>query len=184
MIRDRQPFPIWHERIFRTAQHCTHIVRMIIRRIEICIIADACRQLHHHIFLRVKNPGAKFCIIAQRCRFGREKMLNYFTRFTPRWPSESEKPIERILRENLWIHSASAPGTADRQDRFLKLWQTEMSLLFQNGKIENVLTDRDAHARRNLFWLKNSERQILDGKMRIASNVYKRFKRRHSLNKL
>jgi hypothetical protein len=132
----------------------------------------------------VKNASAKFSIIAQRCRFGREKMLNYFTRFAPPWPSESEKRIERILRENLSIHSAGASGTADRQDRFFKLWQTEMSLLFQNGKIENVLTDCDAHTRRTLFWLKNSERQILDGKMRIASNVDKRFKRRHSLNKL
>ena len=96
-------------------------------------------------------------------------MLNYLARLTPRRPADSEKCVERILRENL------SP---------LKLWQTEVSQLFQNRKIENVLTDRDADMRRTLFRFEDSKGQVLDWKMRIASNVDKRFKRRHSLNKL
>src|SRR5438046_8949264 len=96
-------------------------------------------------------------------------MLNYLARLTPRRPAESEKCVERILRENLLP---------------LKLWRTEVSQLFQNRKIENVLTDRDADMRRTLFRFEDSKGQVLDWKMRIASNVDKRFKRRHSLNNL
>ena len=96
-------------------------------------------------------------------------MLNYLARLTPRRPAESEKCVERILRQNLLP---------------LKLWRTEVSQLFQNRQIENVLTDRDADMRRTLFRFEDSKGQILDGKMRIASDVDKRFKRRHSLNKL
>ena len=96
-------------------------------------------------------------------------MLNYLPRFTPRRPTESEKCVERILRENLLP---------------LKLWRAEESQLFQNRQIENVFTDRDADTRRTLFRFEDSKGQILDGKMRIASDVDKRFKRRHSLNKL
>ena len=105
-------------------------------------------------------------------------MLNYLARLTPRRPAESEKCIERILRENLSIHSTGIG------DWFSEFWRAEVSQLFQNRQIENVLTDRDADTRRTLYRLKDSKGQILDGKMRIASNVDKRFKRRHSLNKL
>src|SRR6266480_5034918 len=96
-------------------------------------------------------------------------MLNYLARLTPRRPADSEKCVERILRENLLP---------------LKLWRTEMSQLFQNRKIEYVLTDRNADTRRILLRFENSKGKILDGKMRIVSNVDKRFKRRHSLNNL
>src|SRR5213078_4433228 len=79
---------------------------------------------------------------------------------------------------NLSIHSTGIG------DWFSEFWRAEVSQLFQNRQIENVLTDRDADTRRTLYRLKDSKGQILDGKMRIASNVDKRFKRRHSLNKL
>src|SRR5438067_9021881 len=96
-------------------------------------------------------------------------MLNYLARLTPRRPAGSEKCVERILRENL------SP---------LKHWQTEVSQLFQNRKIENELTHLDPHMRRTLYRFEDSKAHVLDCKMRIAPNVDKRFKRRHYLNKL
>src|SRR5207248_9718964 len=87
-------------------------------------------------------------------------MLNYFTRLAPRRAAKSEKSVERILRENTFI---------------LKLWRAEMSQLFQNGKIENGLTDRDAHTRVTLLGLKDAEWKILDGKMRIARDIDERL---------
>src|SRR5437773_7091008 len=105
-------------------------------------------------------------------------MLNYLARLTPRRPADSEKCVERILRENLLIYLTGA------QDGFSELWRTKVSQLFQNRKIEYVLTDRNADTRRILLRFENSKGKILDGKMRIVSNVDKRFKRRHSLNKL
>ena len=83
-------------------------------------------------------------------------MLDYFARFAPRRTAQCEKRVERILRKNTSI---------------LKLRQAEVSLLFQNGKIDNVLTDRDSHPRFALLGLKDAEWKILDRKMRIARNV-------------
>ena len=87
-------------------------------------------------------------------------MLNHFARFAPHRTTKGEKRVERILQEN------TSP---------LKLWRAEMSQLFQNGQIENVLTDRDSDPRFALLGLKDAEWKILDGKMRIARNVNKGF---------
>ena len=87
-------------------------------------------------------------------------MLNHFARFAPRRAAKGEKRVERILREN------TSP---------LKLWRAEMSQLFQNRKIENVLTDRDAYAWFTLCRLKDAEWKILDRKMGVARNVNEGF---------
>jgi hypothetical protein len=50
-----------------------------------------------------------------------------------------------------------------------------MTELFENGKIENVLTDRDSHTRFTLLGLKDAEWKILDGKMRIAGDFDEGF---------
>jgi hypothetical protein len=46
-----------------------------------------------------------------------------------------------------------------------------MSQLFQDRKVENVLTDRDSHTRFTLFRLKDAEWKILDRKMRLARDI-------------
>src|SRR5260370_16979199 len=82
-------------------------------------------------------------------------MVKHLASFPPRRRAKSKERVERILREN------TSP---------LKLWRTEMSLLFENGKIENVLTDRDSHTWFALLGLEDAEWKILDGTMRIARN--------------
>jgi len=53
-----------------------------------------------------------------------------------------------------------------------------MAEFFENGKIENVLTDRDSHARVTLLGLKDTEWKIFDWKMRIARDFDKSAQRR------
>ena len=50
-----------------------------------------------------------------------------------------------------------------------------MTALFQEREIENVIADGDADPRRGVRRFENSERQILDWKMRVGGDVDKRF---------
>ena len=43
-----------------------------------------------------------------------------------------------------------------------------MAEFFENGKIDNQITDRDSHPGLRLFRLENAEWKILNRKMRIA----------------
>src|SRR5229473_2432713 len=55
--------------------------------------------------------------------------------------------------------------------------------LFQHGKIDNQIANGDSHARFSLFWLKDTERKILDGKMRIGWDFDETTQRRtHQLD--
>src|ERR1017187_1956042 len=163
VISDRQPFPIWHERVLRAAQHRADIVRVVIRRIKIRVIADVRRQLHRNIFLCVKDAGAQRGVVAQnRCVRG-QKILQDLTRSPPGGTAEREKRVERIFREDLPI---------------FKLRQAEMPLFLEDRKIDNVITDRDANpgsARDDITRFENSEWQILNWKMRIGRDVDEGF---------
>ena len=57
------------------------------------------------------------------------------------------------------------------------LCKIEMAFFFENGKIDDALTDRDADARRTVARFENSEGKILDWKVRLARDVDKRFER-------
>ena len=48
-----------------------------------------------------------------------------------------------------------------------------MTELFQHGKIDNQIADGDSYARFTLPRLKDAERKILDGKMRIRRDLDK-----------
>src|SRR6266496_3589183 len=98
-------------------------------------------------------------------------MLNDFARLAPRRSPKGKKSVQGILRKNMSLHSAAA------QDRFLKFGRTEVTEFFQNGKIDNVLTDRDSNTRCALFRFEDSKWKILDGKMRFGRDFDKRFKR-------
>jgi hypothetical protein len=50
-----------------------------------------------------------------------------------------------------------------------------MAEFFENGKIDNQIADGDSGARFASFRLKDAERKILYGKMRIRRNVDKRL---------
>jgi hypothetical protein len=52
-----------------------------------------------------------------------------------------------------------------------------MTEFFQNGEIDNEITDRDAHARFTFFQLENTEWKILNRKMRNRRNVDERAKK-------
>jgi len=52
-----------------------------------------------------------------------------------------------------------------------------MAFFFENGKIDDALTDRDADARCTAARFENSEGKILDRKVRLARDVDKRFER-------
>jgi hypothetical protein len=116
VIGDREPFPIGHERVFRSAQHCADVMRVMIGRIKIGVIADRSRQLHRDIFLRVKNTTSKRGVIPQRRCFGGEQILDDFSRLSPSRPAESEKRVESAFPED-------APA--------LKLRRTEVAGFFQ-----------------------------------------------------
>ena len=68
-------------------------MRVMIRGIKIRIVADASRELHGHISLRVEDDAAQGGIVAQIGRVGREQMLKDFTRLAPNGATESEKSI-------------------------------------------------------------------------------------------
>src|ERR1700686_4145294 len=53
-----------------------------------------------------------------------------------------------------------------------------MTSLLEHRKIEHKVTDRDTDARRALPRLENSERKILDRKMRVGRDFDERFHRR------
>jgi len=57
------------------------------------------------------------------------------------------------------------------------LCKIEMAFFFENGKIDDALTDRDADARCTVARFENSEGKILDWKVRLARDVDKRFER-------
>ena len=52
-----------------------------------------------------------------------------------------------------------------------------MPEFFENGEIDNQITDRYSNAGFGLFRLENAEWKILNGKMRIRRNVDERTKR-------
>ena len=52
-----------------------------------------------------------------------------------------------------------------------------MAKLFEDRKVDNILADGDADARLAVARLENSERKILQRKMRIRRDVDKRFER-------
>ena len=89
-------------------------------------------------------------------------MLEDFTRFAPRWATQREKRVQRILRKHL-----SVP----------KFRRAEMTELLEHGKIDNQITDRDSDARFTFFRLKDTEWEILDGKMRVARDFKERLER-------
>ncbi len=153
MIRDREPFPIWHERVFGTAQHRADVVRVVIGGIKIRVIANARRQKHRHIFLRMENAIAQGRVIAQGRGFGGEQMLNHFPSLAPGGPPEREKGVQRTLREN-------TPT--------LKFRPLEVAQFFEHRQVEDELADRNANPRFALGRLEYSKGKILDRKMRIG----------------
>ena len=70
MVGYRQPFPIRHKCVLRSAQHRADIVSVVIRRIKIGVIANARRQLHRHLVLFVERARAQFGVVAQSPIFG------------------------------------------------------------------------------------------------------------------
>ena len=167
VISDRKPFPIWHERVFRTAQHRADVVGVVIRRIKIRVITDARRQLHRDIFLRVKSrprnaaSSRKVAVSAASKCWSTSRALRQAGR-------PSARKAFRAFSENT--------------RRFWNSGESEMPELLENRKIEHELADRDTHARRTLRRLENSEGKILDRKMRIGRDFDERFERsRHGL---
>ena len=65
-------------------------MRVMIRRIEIGIIADARRQFHRHILLRMKN-FSQSSVIPQYWSIRREQVLKDLARFSPRRTTQREK---------------------------------------------------------------------------------------------
>ena len=66
-------------------------MRVMIRRIEIGIIADAHRKFHRHILLRMKHFFPQPRVIAQYWRIRREKVLKNLARLSPRGAPQREK---------------------------------------------------------------------------------------------
>jgi hypothetical protein len=65
--------------------------------------------------------------------------------------------------------------SAGTQGRFLKFRGAEMAEFLENGKIDNQIADGDSSTRFALFWLKDSEGKILDGKMRVRCDFDERL---------
>ena len=86
-------------RVFRPAQHCAHVVRMVIRRIEIGIIGNAHGQFHGDALLRMEDPRPQPRVVAQNRRFRREKTLKNCARLAPCRTTESEERIQRVFRK-------------------------------------------------------------------------------------
>ena len=107
----------------------------MIRRIKIGVVANVRRKLHHDVLLFMKDVLAQMGIIAQRRIIGGEQFLDHFARFAPGGPAEREKFVQRLLDKD-------APVLAFKFARF------EMAVTFENGKVENVIADRDADAGR------------------------------------
>ena len=87
-------------------------------------------------------------------------MLDYFARFAPSRPAESQKPVQGAFRKNRPL---------------LKLRPSEMTELLQRRQIEHELAYRNPNARVRPCRLEDSERKILDRKVRIARNFDERF---------
>src|ERR1043166_3265661 len=160
VIRNREPFPVGHECVLRTAQHRADVVRVVVGRVEIGVIANARRKLHRDIFLRVKDSRAERTVIAQGRSFGGEQILYYFPRLPPRRAPEGQKRVQRAFREN-------SPA--------LKLRRSEMAKLLEHREIDHELANGDPNASAPLRRFKNTEGKILDGKMRIGRNFEERF---------
>ena len=63
------------------------------------------------------------------------------------------------------------------QEQLSILCKFEMAFFFENGKIDDALTNRDADARCTVARFENSEGKILDWKGRLARDVDKRLER-------
>jgi len=74
-------------------QHRADIVRVMIRRIKIGVIADARGKLHRHVFLFVKDASAQRGVIAQSRCVRREQTLKHLACFAPGRTTEGEKCI-------------------------------------------------------------------------------------------
>src|ERR1700736_561353 len=108
----------------------------------------------------MKYTLAKFLIVPQRWRVGREKLLQDFANFFPHRSAERQKIVQRIAGELLSI---------------LKVW--EMSGFLQRCKIDDILAERDANSRLTIARFENAEREILQRKMRIRRADDKEFER-------
>src|SRR5439155_20733102 len=95
-------------------------------------------------------------------------MLNDFTRLAPRRPARGKKRVERIFCKYVTLAAAGDSG----------LYKVKITELFENGKIDNQITDRDSRTRLTLFRLENAEWKILNRKMRIARDVKETAQRR------
>src|SRR2546423_9737979 len=87
-------------------------------------------------------------------------MLQDRPHFVPDRPALPEKMVERITGE---------------EPR--RLSQIEMPRFLQDGKIDNVIAECDADARRAMRRFENTVGKVLQRKMRVARNVDERFKR-------
>src|SRR5262249_12365528 len=122
------------------------VMRVMIRRIKIGIIADAHRQFHRHIPLRMKHFFPQARVIAQCWCIRREQVLKNLARLPPRWSPEREKWIKRILREYSLV---------------VKFRRSKMTKLFQCGQINNQVPECYTHTRFPSLRFENTERKIL-----------------------
>ena len=83
-------------------------------------------------------------------------MLQNSARLSPGGLPKREKYVKRILRE----------GTS-----ILKFRRPKMPEFLENGKIDNQLANSHTNAGSGLPGFKNSERKILQRKVRIAWNI-------------
>src|SRR5437588_32419 len=86
----------------------------------------------------MKNAVTKFFVIAQSRCVGCEEILQNLANYFPSRPTQREKLIQRIAREDLTI-----------------LQIGKMTSLLEHGKIDNVLAERDADPRPIIARFKN-----------------------------
>jgi hypothetical protein len=130
----------------------------MIRRIEIGIIANGRRQVHHDILLSIKNSFPQADVVTQRRIVRGEQVLNNFACFAPGRAAKSEKFVQGLFREN-------TPELA------LKFFRFEMTEAFQNGEIDHPIADGNTGPGHTIAWAKNSKGQILEREVRVRRDV-------------
>ena len=110
----------------------------------------------------MKNALTQSCVVAQNRRVRIKQTLQNFARPSPGGPPKREKLVKRILREGMPI---------------LKFWGAKMPEFLENRKIDDQLSNRHTDACCALPRFKNSERKILNWKMRIGSDIDKSLQR-------
>jgi hypothetical protein len=163
VVAHRQVHPVVLQGVLRAPKHRTDVGGMLLRRVEVRVVAHVDGQVKRNVAARVQGPLAERGVVSKRFRIGPEKRLDPLPDGSPRLRPQPHDLVQGGLRKG--TGAVQAEGV-------------EVPLFIKQGKVEHVVADGNPHpGHRRVRGREDAVREILNGKRVRRSHFQKRGER-------